>query len=197
MAKSFHPPNPHPDLLCVLLTTHTWLIAMSREWWAQGVTKPAKLGAEPWSWASLLWLLLCPWNAWIRAGQQGKLAKAAWESAIPCLTVPGTGEWECSLAAQPFDLELRSHWLLVSWGKRWSPTQGSSRPRSVVSAFQTTAGLGSPIELWLFSMSHYILVDKQAMDLVFPSLFSFLSGKGLDGWGKDIWSILIQCKWIL
>lgn len=48
-----------------------------------------------------------------------------------------------------------------------------------------------------FRFHWYILVDDQAMDLVFLSLFSFLFGKSLDGLGKDIWSFLIQCKWIL
>lgn len=32
----------------------------------------------------------------------------------------------------------------------------------------------------------YILVDDQAMDLVFLSLLSFLSGESLNGLGKDI-----------
>ena len=37
-----------------------------------------------------------------------------------------------------------------------------------------------------FQFLWYILVDDQVMDLVFPSLFSFLFGKSLDGLGKDI-----------
>lgn len=32
----------------------------------------------------------------------------------------------------------------------------------------------------------HILVGDQAVDLVFPPLFSFLFGKSLDGLGKDI-----------
>lgn len=40
----------------------------------------------------------------------------------------------------------------------------------------------------------YILVDDQAMDLVFLSLLSFLSGESLNGLGKDIRSFQIQCK---
>lgn len=37
-----------------------------------------------------------------------------------------------------------------------------------------------------FWLLWYILVDDQAMDLVFLSLLSFLSGESLNGLGKDI-----------
>lgn len=141
------------------------------------MTKPAKLGAEPWSWASLLWLLLCPWNAWIRAGEQGKLEKAAWESAIPCLTVPGTGEWECSLAAQPFGLVTLAAGLL---GETVISHPGLLKAMQcgISISNDRRAGVANRA-LAVFNVSLHL--GRQASHGFGVPFSSFLSGKGLDG----------------
>lgn len=142
--------------------------------------------------AALLTNLHC--QGLIRRGLQGyqerSWRKAVHHSGRSKSYRPGNGGRQCSLAGLQFGLELAVIFILLD----------ASTLRDILTfllSFLYFTSCSSqdnmlcvsakmPLAEWHQNSGYFILVDDQAMDLVFLSLFSFLSGESLNELGKDI-----------